>query len=315
MNNCLICDAGCRVDQSPGVGTVYYCDRCGAYQMTPMAAALASEDTTRGEFSSAARAFVIRQMQRHNKLPMIDEDIWRYTLLPAPIPTPMEQIDMLVDMLGQERAVGRFVEVRASETAFQIGVVDARRGVAYLLSEMESSGLVKTKHDVSTLRAQLTLVGWQRYDELQRSRPDSRTAFMAQQFGDAELDALVNEHFRPAVADTGFTLRRVDDKPRAGLIDDQLRVDIRNARFLICDLSHGNRGAYWEAGYAEGLGKPVIYTCEKQAFDAKDTRPHFDTNHHLTVIWSTDDPADSVRRLKATIRATILDAIQEDPHA
>lgn len=315
MNNCLVCDAGCRVHQSPGVGTVYYCDRCGAYQMTPMAAALASEDTTRGEFSSAARAFVIRQMQRHNKLPTIDEEIWRYTILPATVPTPMEQIDMLVDMLGQDRAVGRFVEVKASETAFQIGVVDARRGVAYLLSEMENSGLIKTKHDVSTHRAQLTLVGWQRYEELQRAHPNSRTAFMAQQFGDAELDALVNEHFRPAVAETGFTLRRVDDKPRAGLIDDQLRVDIRNARFLICDLSHGNRGAYWEAGYAEGLGKPVIYTCQKQAFGAKDTHPHFDTNHHLTVIWSADDPADAVRRLKATIRATILDAIQEDPHA
>jgi len=35
-----------------------------------------------------------------------------------------------------------------------------------------------------------------------------------------------------------------------------------------------NPGAYWEAGYAEGLGKPVIYTCEEAKFVEAS---HFDT--------------------------------------
>ena len=39
---------------------------------------------------------------------------------------------------------------------------------------------------------------------------------------------------------------------------------IRDAKFVIADLTHDNNGAYWEAGYAEGLGKPVIYICEKE---------------------------------------------------
>jgi nucleoside 2-deoxyribosyltransferase len=62
--------------------------------------------------------------------------------------------------------------------------------------------------------------------------------------------------------------------------------EIRMCRFLIADLTCGNQGAYWEAGYAEGLGKPVIYTCNKSYFDKEGT--HFDTNHHQTVLW---DPA------------------------
>ena len=64
----------------------------------------------------------------------------------------------------------------------------------------------------------------------------------------------------------GFDLFKSDDEPRAGLIDDQLRVDIQSSDFLIADLTHDNLGAYWEAGYAEGLGKPVIYTCEQENF-------------------------------------------------
>ena len=47
-----------------------------------------------------------------------------------------------------------------------------------------------------------------------------------------------------------------------------------------------NSGAYWEAGFAEGLGRPVIYTCEKRYFDEHKT--HIDANHSLTIVWSED---------------------------
>jgi len=99
--------------------------------------------------------------------------------------------------------------------------------------------------------------------------------------------------------------RRLDDIPKAGLIDDRLRNEIRTSRFLISDLTHENAGTYWEAGYAEGLGKPVIYTCEESKFESQKT--HFDTNHHLTVIWNKDHPKEVVEKLKATIRATLPD--------
>jgi nucleoside 2-deoxyribosyltransferase len=115
------------------------------------------------------------------------------------------------------------------------------------------------------------------------------------------------------VKDTGFQLYRLDDKPEAGLIDARLRNEIRNCRFLIADLSHGNSGSYWEAGYAEGLGKPVIYTCKKSVFEGKVAdiaRPHFDTNHHLTLLWEQADPQSAASRLKETIRLSIPEARQ-----
>ena len=101
------------------------------------------------------------------------------------------------------------------------------------------------------------------------------------------------------------------DEPRAGLIDDRLRVAIQASDFVIADLTHDNLGAYWEAGYAEGLGKPVIYTCESTRFEANKT--HFDTNHHLTIAWDVGNPDVTTRKLKATVRATLPHlAVHED---
>ena len=128
---------------------------------------------------------------------------------------------------------------------------------------------------------------------------------MAMKFGEPDLDAFLSDHLRPAVKATGFELRRLDDTPKAGLIDDRPRVEIQACRFLIADLTHANNGAYWEAGYAEGLGKPVIYTCKRSEF-AKAS--HFDTNHHLTVLWEPDQLAEAAKSLTNTIRATIPEA-------
>ena len=95
------------------------------------------------------------------------------------------------------------------------------------------------------------------------------------------------------------------------MIDDRLRVEIQSSDFIVADLTHDNLGAYWEAGYAEGLRKPVIYTCEKEKFEKEKT--HFDTNHHLTIIWDKTDPLKAGESLKATIRATLPElAKQED---
>jgi nucleoside 2-deoxyribosyltransferase len=126
---------------------------------------------------------------------------------------------------------------------------------------------------------------------------------MAMKFGDAELDAFFKNVLKPAAAQTGFELRKLDDQPKAGLIDDRLRVEIHNARFVVADLTHDNPGAYWEAGFGEGLGKPVIYTCEKTKFES--VKPHFDTNHHLTIVWDTGLPQQAAEDFKATIRATL----------
>ena len=102
---------------------------------------------------------------------------------------------------------------------------------------------------------------------------------------------------------TGYDLIEMRDVATAGVIDNIMRTRIREAKFVIVDLTHGNQGAYWEAGYAEGLGKPVIYICEKTIFDTEKT--HFDTNHCTTVPWSRDDDDCFKQQLAATLRRSL----------
>jgi hypothetical protein len=66
-----------------------------------------------------------------------------------------------------------------------------------------------------------------------------------------------------------------------------MRAAILASRFVLSDVTHGKHGAYWEAGYAEGLRPPVRYTCEKNKW--KKSKTHFDTNHLVTVIWDLND--------------------------
>jgi hypothetical protein len=93
-----------------------------------------------------------------------------------------------------------------------------------------------------------------------------------------------------------------------------MRVEIRTSRFVICDLTHGNRGAYWEAGFAEGLGRPVFYICRRDVLNDRNhpDHPHFDTAHQLIIEWNPADPATGMQELKDVIRATLPAEAQMD---
>lgn len=72
---------------------------------------------------------------------------------------------------------------------------------------------------------------------------------------------------------------------------------IRECRFLILEISDPNYGAYYEAGYALGLGKKeVIICCKEDVFNkeyktkeekkyAKYLKPHFDIAQKQILVW------------------------------
>jgi hypothetical protein len=220
------------------------------------------------------------------------------------IPDPMEQQQRLILYLGSlQTSTGLYVKLSCGHLRAKIGSADPSSEYFTVTSAVDAGLVDNGTGTGQDYGMRLTMAGWKQYHELKRGSVVSRTAFMAMPFKNPELTRVVNEVFRPAVQETGFTLRRVDDEPQAGLIDNKIRVDIRLSRFLIADLTGGNSGAYWEAGYAEGLGKPVLYTCSKAHFE--EHRTHFDTNHCTTVLWDPDNLAKTAEDLKVTIRATL----------
>ncbi len=232
----------------------------------------------------------------------------------AYLPSPNEQADNLLVWISDRTAnMGDYVYIDPYVTGSDIGAFGFNSCAAIFVELREhgylSGQLITFPKNNSewmsdkAVKAALTLSGWKRVDEIRRGNSESKIVFMAMQFGDIQLDAVVNNYIRPVISEIGYVLRRLDDDQKAGLIDDHLRLSIQSAKFVLVDLTHDNSGAYWEAGYAEGLGKTVIYTCNSEKF--KKNKTHFDTNHHLHVLWDLDDMDKFIRKLKDTILISI----------
>lgn len=293
------------------------CSNCGGYDIS---GSMLAEIENRN-FSSGQLAILSHVVRRTSTQPLVTTHFADSVLTNAKLPGANELVDNLLLHVSSELAgPGEVIHLKAVDLRAVLGALSSR-GVRWAIEQAMGLGLLAGKvgpisredGNLQVVHATLTVDGWARVDTLLREAKDSRKAFMAMKFGDPELDAVFKDYFKLAVKRTGFNLQRLDDEPRAGLIDDRMRLEIRTSRFLIADLTHGNAGAYWEAGYAEGLGRPVIYTCRKDVFDDVNKRPHFDTNHHLTVIWDPAALDDAMTQLKTVIRVTLpAEATLED---
>lgn len=300
---CPICQSEVeKREESPESpdGNSYDCPNCGRYFIDRRALAVLPSlgDTARAVLShgvwmgqTSSDSFRVRS----NHLDAAKE---------GNLPNPAEQMDLFLLFLGglQSCSPGRSVTHHNRDLCAKIGALSGD-DVAFIARAAEGLGLLDNFGTDVSSGGRLTMSGWEYYGELKKGKAHGRTAFMALPFGNEQVVKMVREVFGPAVEKTGFRLKRLDDDPPAGLIDNRMRVEIMTSRFLIADLTDGNQGAYWEAGLAEGQGKPVIYTCSRPYFDERGT--HFDTNHCQTVLWDSDNPEKAAEDLKATIRATL----------
>lgn len=277
------------------------CKRCGKYSISRL-------DITLSDFSDVNKTSLLSYWIRKNQsktLIRLDKDIIKNILKNNSLPEPREQADNLLNWIANaNKKPGSTIKMELNYLVAVVGACDLdniKMITRHLidLGMFDSFDTTAFEND-SKLCAVLSMKGWEKFHELQNPRLNGNVAFMAMEYRNDKLDELFNNVLRPAVKETGYTLKRLDDEPRAGIIDNQMRDEIRKAKFLIADLSTHNRGAYWEAGFAEGLGKKVIYICEITAFG----NIHFDTNHCMTVLFTWDDTTEFANKLKKAIRHT-----------
>lgn len=322
MTACPLCRMALMSEPRPNGGSVeYFCHNCGVFRLSNTADAVVEK----AGFSPGERARLGYGLRRMGGGTLLSSHLLESILQDTQLPDASAlQDNLLLHMESELAGPGESMELWAPAMRAWLGTLSAA-SARWVIDQALTAQLIEGRSvrplggddEFRLMNATLTNKGWARVEELRRSASGSRKGFMAMKFGDTQLDTVFREHFKPAVAQVGFDLMRLDDEPRAGLIDDRLRLEIRTSRFMIADLSHANVGAYWEAGFAEGLGRPVIYTCRKDVFENPATKPHFDTNHYLTVVWDPADPAAAAEQLKTVIRVTLpteavlSDAIQK----
>jgi hypothetical protein len=150
--------------------------------------------------------------------------------------------------------------------------------------------------------AQLTLAmeGWKQVQPLPRRGGIPGRCFVAMWF-DESMDEAIEIGISRAVTDCGFPAPiRIDRKEHNNQITDEIMAAIRDAEFVIADFSGSRGGVYYEAGFARGLGRPVIYCCRESDFDDR----HFDTRLINHIRWS--DEVDLRLKLANRIKATVV---------
>ena len=304
---CPICKNTAKSEPKTGDFSTIECPRCGRYSVSGTDFSMLEN---KSYFPANFRMLVshkLRRAQRSDRIPDINTNtlkLWEGEELP----NAAELCANFILWVGDASpSPGALAMDRPEVIRAEIGAVDHPDGLSFAVDLAKRRQWIDTKPDnQGQFCCKLTYDGWAEYGRLKVTSTTSRHAFMAMGFRHGDVRDALENAFRPAVGIAGFELRILTDDQPAGLIDDQLRVALRTSRFVVADLTYGNQGAYWEAGFAEGLGRPVFYTCEKKWFDDKEKGgTHFDTNHLNTVIWEYGQWDDAAKRLAAMIRATL----------
>ena len=152
-----------------------------------------------------------------------------------------------------------------------------RKEVDYLYQDVLQHTLNYISHD------KITPAGWLALDAGEKQRDES-LAFVAMCFAD-DLRPLYVDAIYPAVTDAGYKCERLDMEEHTDPIDDKMIADIRRARFLVADLTRQRQNVYFEAGFALGLGKPVIWLLNETEKDKKS----FDVRQNNFIYWCDSD--------------------------
>lgn len=175
---------------------------------------------------------------------------------------------------------------------------DCQSELEYMLDYLSDQSYIKYHEKITEselVHIHLLPNGYTRIDELQKSKKSGRNVLVAMRFG--EDTKPLRESIREGITNAGYIAIFIDEVQHNDFITPELLKYIRDSRFVVVDLTHKNNGAYFEEGYAMGLGKPVVQLCQK------DTKLHFDIAQKNTIIWDTesDIPERLTNRIKATI--------------
>ena len=307
MTTCLFCGGECERTED----LTYYveCSSCGKYNYMYWDHANIWSDVDEKHVVAGYLFETNRGKQESKTIDLnIMDEIKRDGYWPL---TTMQRLEKtLLHLHSLDRPMGYFFHISKSPPS-----------VAYARDEVEMSGVFYAMVELGWLFRspreecyKLTITGLTHAEELLRTNIDNKSVFVAMKFND-DLLAAHEEAIKPACLACGFRAQTSNDNEYNDGIMDEIITEIKRSKFVIVDFTYNNNGAYFEAGYAQGLGREIIRLCKRDWLEGLDengskNRLHFDIQHYNIILW--DNHADLLKKLKARIRATIPEAILED---
>ena len=209
--------------------------------------------------------------------------------IPASLPdySPREkQIKLLQNIERKTEYPGQTVKI-IPKYDIPLAWASAEEELRYYVQSLIDRNLIqKMSQEIGPvpLSVAITADGWDYLEQLERHIEDRTQAFVAMSFSE-DLKSIWEGPIYRAIKKAGYKPYRVDAEPHSDRIDVKIISEIKNSRFVVADVTEQKRGVYFEAGYAQGLGLPVIWCVRKDDLD----NVHFDTRQYNHIVWETAD--------------------------
>jgi hypothetical protein len=309
---CSLCGQTARIQSKDQLDRIFQinCDTCGHYSITDRAIEMTFKDqgiqTLKVKISSYIKE---RCLKKLSEITIFHTDNEETSITPrisikeifSSHPDVSERIDKALLNLGvmTEFAGGKVRLLKTNYPIFYPESVDLNASF-FILGQLIEDGFISGNCGFPT-EVVVTPKGWSRISHLQRGeKKNSIQGFTAMWF-DKSMDSIWNNSIKKAIEDAGFVARRIDNKEHNNKICDEIIAEVRKSKFVVCDFTGQRGGVYFEAGFALGLGIPVIWSCKDTKEELENL--HFDTRQYNHILWN--DEEDLYKKLFNRIEATI----------
>lgn len=128
------------------------------------------------------------------------------------------------------------------------------------------------------------------------------TPIQGEKHGDQEQQRIFREYderfetMESVISEAGGVAIRIDKEHALEDLVGRIKKEIRGAQFVVADLTDERPSCYFEAGYAEALGKHVIYVASKQSVSKPGTKTniHFDIHMNMNYFSNHNELRDKL---------------------
>ena len=294
QSRCPICDTtAMEIDSADHHNRVLWdCARCGKFWL--YGSGLSPVRNTDSGGRAKISGFVYDQ-NRNGLPPNLTRDLLEQ-VMSRPLPSVGERAErLLTEVVRCQKKLGDVFDINMPWWIAATYSLDEYE-LSFLFRMLSERSFVKQVSEAG--ECEVLPNGQIEADKLSRKITQSQQGFVAMSFDPALLPAY-EQGLRPGVMMAGYDPIRVDRVEHVNRIDDEIIARVRTSLFVVADFTEHREGVYFEAGFALGLGLPVIWTCRKG--DMKDL--HFDIRQYNTIDW--DDYEDLASRLQHRIEATV----------
>ena len=298
---CLACEQLASGRRGTGVDIMFVqCPRCGPWEFSSVEGIVAQAPVPEPRYLLSAW---LRQRWKRTQRPFLfaDRENGRLPVDLIDVPVPQKLDACLLLLAEGTPQCGNHVDIMFANDYPLLWAHNAQE-LAYFIHSLAQRKLVEDVIDrrQEGIRCRVTMDGWAEVARLQQSSPRVRQAFVAMWFH-ADLESAFESGIKPALAAAHYDPYRVDRRHSPDKIDDHELAQIRRSGILIADCTGLRPSVLFEAGFAKGLGIPVVWTCRSDHLKAVEESA-FDVRQYPFVVWK--DPGE--------LKAKLVDKVQAD---